>query len=54
MAWIAGSLWVSLGLGLTNNMLSVPIIMIGLFNVYAFVELTRKATPNWQKFFLAK
>jgi hypothetical protein len=52
MAWITGSLWVALGLGLSNNTLSVPIIMIGLFNIYAFVALIRKATPNWQKFFI--
>lgn len=51
MAWVAGSLWCTLFLQSLNSVLSVPILAIGLFNIYAFVALSKKATFNWQKFF---
>lgn len=49
MAWIAGSLWCTLYLSALNNVLSIPILLIGLFNIYAFVVLSKKATFDWQK-----
>jgi hypothetical protein len=51
MAWAAGSVWVTLALGSINNVLAVPVLMIGLFNLYAFILLTHRATVDWQKFF---
>lgn len=51
MAWVAGSTWTWLALVSINNILAIPVMGIGLFNLYAFIVITNRTTIDWKRFF---
>lgn len=51
MSWVAGSTWTWLALASINSILAIPVMGIGLFNLYAFVVITNRASIDWSKFF---
>jgi cytochrome b subunit of formate dehydrogenase len=46
-AWFSGTTWAMLSFTTINTIMTVPVLFIGLFNIYAFVYLVSRAKINW-------
>lgn len=46
-AWFSGTIWVALAFTAINTIIAVPVLFIGLFNIYAFVHLVSRAKIDW-------
>jgi cytochrome b subunit of formate dehydrogenase len=46
-AWFSGTTWIVLAFTAINNIMAVPVLFIGLFNIYAFVHLVGRAKIDW-------
>ena len=46
-AWFSGTTWAVLAFTAINNIMAVPVLFIGLFNIYAFVHLVGRAKIDW-------
>ena len=51
MAWVAGSSWTWLMYSFNGPTIGVPMLIIGLCNLYAFAVLCSRASINWPLLF---
>jgi cytochrome b subunit of formate dehydrogenase len=49
-AWFSGTTWLVLAFTALNNIMAVPVLFIGLFNIYAFIHLANRAKIDWDAY----
>lgn len=51
MAWISGSLWSWMTYINYDHILHIPVLVIGICNLYAFAYLTNHVSIDWNQYF---